>query len=235
MIRLYTAGQQFGLPDPSPFVVKTMMLLKMAGIPYEEAKMSFRGAPKGKIPYLRDGQLLLGDSHFIGHHLEKQFGVDFSGGYDSRELSIGWSVARMCEEHLYWLLVHDRWMDKDNFEKGPKHFFDVVPAAVRPFLRHVIRRQVRKSLWAQGLGRHTETERLSLGIGDINAIAEFMGSNPYLLGSRISGADASTFAMLWGAGAPFFRSELNLYIRQHKPIMTYIDRIRGQFFPEFSL
>ncbi len=233
MITLYNAGPLFGLPDPSPFVVKAMVLLKMAGVPFESRLMSFREAPKGKIPYIRDNGVLLGDSHFIQTHLTDKHDADYSGGYGPRETALGWTIARMCEDHLYWLLVHDRWENDKNFEKGPKHYFDVAPAPIRPVLRHVIRKQVRKALKAQGLGRHTDAERLQLGKGDVDAVADLLGSNTYLLGPRSSGADASVFAMLWGASVPFFNSELGEYIRLHKPVMGYVTRMREQFFPEF--
>jgi hypothetical protein len=51
MITLYASGPLFGQPDPSPFVTKAIMLLKMAGIPFEAKPLSFSNAPKGKIPY----------------------------------------------------------------------------------------------------------------------------------------------------------------------------------------
>jgi glutathione S-transferase len=35
MIILYTFGPYFGLPDPSPFVMKAEVLLKMANLPFE--------------------------------------------------------------------------------------------------------------------------------------------------------------------------------------------------------
>jgi hypothetical protein len=50
MITLYGSGPMFGLPDPSPFVVKAETLLKMSGMPYTKALTNFRTAPKGKIP-----------------------------------------------------------------------------------------------------------------------------------------------------------------------------------------
>jgi hypothetical protein len=34
MITLYNFGPAFGLPDPSPFVMKVETLLKMARLPY---------------------------------------------------------------------------------------------------------------------------------------------------------------------------------------------------------
>jgi hypothetical protein len=35
MIILYTFGPYFGLPDPSPFVMKAEVLFKMANLPFE--------------------------------------------------------------------------------------------------------------------------------------------------------------------------------------------------------
>ena len=48
MITLYTFGPAFGLPDPSPFVMKAQMLLKIAkaGLPGEHQGILPR--PKGQ-------------------------------------------------------------------------------------------------------------------------------------------------------------------------------------------
>ena len=46
MITLYTFGPAFGLPDPSPFVMKAEVLLKMAGLPYRtDASVRCRREP----------------------------------------------------------------------------------------------------------------------------------------------------------------------------------------------
>jgi hypothetical protein len=49
MITLYTFGSAFGLPDPSPFVTKAEVLLKMTGLAYQTDPTGFRRAPKGKL------------------------------------------------------------------------------------------------------------------------------------------------------------------------------------------
>jgi len=72
MITLYTFGPAFGLPDPSPFVMKAEVLLKMAGVPYRTDTTGFRKAPKGKLPYIEDGGEIISDSTFIRFHLEKK-------------------------------------------------------------------------------------------------------------------------------------------------------------------
>ncbi len=235
MIELYTSGSYFGLPDPSPFVVKAMMLLKLSGVPFETQPMSFSKAPKGKVPYIRDGDLLLGDSYFIGKHLERKHGVDLSAGYSEQDLAKGWAVARMLEEHLYFLLVWDRWMDDANFNAGPRHFFKMAPVPIRPVVRVIVRRQVRKMLRAQGLGRHTEAERVELGKGDIDAVSSLLGSNRYLLGPRISGVDATIYAFLASTACTYFKHPLVEVIRSNDMLMEYLRNIQAQYFQEFPV
>jgi glutathione S-transferase len=94
MITLYTFGPAFGLPDPSPFVTKAEMLLKLASLPYRtEASMAaFRKAPKGKLPYIDDNGTIVADSTFIRWHIEKKYGFDFDAGYDVRERATAWAV-----------------------------------------------------------------------------------------------------------------------------------------------
>jgi hypothetical protein len=162
MITLHTTGPMFGLPHPSPFVIKADVLLKMSGVEYRQAPMTFSGAPKGKVPYISDDGLALGDSYFIRRHLEAKYGIDYSGGYDAQKLALAWAVERMLEEHFYFLGVYERWLIDENFEKGPRQFFNMVPAPVRPILRVVVRGKVRKMVKAQGLGRHTAIKSVAL-------------------------------------------------------------------------
>jgi glutathione S-transferase len=234
MITLYHSGSYFGMPDPSPFCIKTMTDFRMAGISYESKRMSFGEAPKGKVPYIREGDLLLGDSFFIRRHLEAKHGADFSGGCSQRDLAVGWALERMAEEHVYLLIVYDRWMNETNFDKGPRQFFLMAPAPVRPLVRWMVRGKVRKMLMAEGLGRHTDAERLELGVGDARAIETVLGDKPFLLGERPCGADSTVFAMLWSAAVPLFESGLGTYIRNRPKLMGYMSRMRERFFPEFA-
>jgi hypothetical protein len=55
MMTRYIFGPYFGLPDGSPFVMKGMMLLKLAGLPYKEDRGGYQMAPKGKLPFIADG------------------------------------------------------------------------------------------------------------------------------------------------------------------------------------
>src|SRR5437879_1025966 len=139
MITLYTFGPAFGLPDPSPFVTKAEVLLKMAGLPYRTDTTGFRKAPKGKLPYIEDGGERIADSTFIRLHLEQKYGVDFDRGLDPERRAIAWAFEKLAEDHLYWAIVESRWSDDANFDKGPRTFFRVVPAPLRPIVIAMVR------------------------------------------------------------------------------------------------
>src|SRR5215207_933361 len=122
MITLYTFGPAFDLPDPSPFVTKAEVLLKMAGLSYQTDRNGFRKAPKGKLPYIDDDGERIGDSTLIRLHIEKKYRVDFDRGLSAEQRAVAWAFEKMAEEHLYWAVVEERWMDDENFAKGPKRF-----------------------------------------------------------------------------------------------------------------
>jgi glutathione S-transferase len=146
MITLHTFGPAFGLPDPSPFVIKAETLLKMSGLPYRTRTGELGKAPKGKLPYIEDDGELIADSTFIRWHLERKHRVDFDRGLDAEQRATAWAFEKMAEDHLYWALVDALWLDDANFRKGPARFFAKIPAPLRPFVIATVRRQLRTRL-----------------------------------------------------------------------------------------
>src|SRR5216684_4521900 len=151
MITLYTFGPAFGLPDPSPFVMKAEVVLKMAGLTYRTDTKGLRRAPKGKLPYIEDDGERIADSTFIRWHVERKYGIDFDRGLSREERATAWAFEKLAEDHLYWAIVAARWGDDANFAKGPRLFFRRIPAPVRPVVIAMIRRRVRNALRATGI------------------------------------------------------------------------------------
>jgi glutathione S-transferase len=234
MITLYTFGPAFGLPDPSPFVTKADVLLKMAGVPYRTETGSFGKAPKGKLPYLDDDGVRVADSTFIRWHLESKYGVDFDRGLDAGQRAAAWALEKMIEDHLYWALVHVRWVDEANFWKGSAEFFRRVPAPVRPIVIALVRRQVRKTLHAQGMGRYSPEEMLRLAIRDIDAVADCLGTRPYVMGDEPSSIDATVFAFAIGILCPRFDTPIRAATARHDNLKRYVGRMAARYYPEFK-
>ena len=239
MIILNTFGRYFGLPDPSPFVSKAEILLKMSGIPftanpYTTDMKAFNKAPKGKLPYMDDAGTIVTDSTFIRWHLEQRHGADFDKGLTSEQKGIAWAVEKMCEDHLYWAIVDSRWVDDANFCRGPIGFFDKAPALIRPVVVAMARRQVRARLKGQGFGRHSRPEIERLAAADLTSLSDVLGAKPWLMGAEPCGADATVWSFVAGALCPHFESPIRRSAESHPNLVAYRDRGFARWFPDIK-
>jgi glutathione S-transferase len=232
MITLYAFGPQFSLPDPSPFVIKAEVLLKMSGQPYGFNHKGFRKAPKGKLPYIDDGGERIADSTFIRWHLEKKYGIDFDRGLNPEQRAIAWAFEKLAEDHLYWAVLEARWMIDANFRIGPRTFFKGVPLPVRPIVVAMVRRHIRKVLHSQGMGRHARAEIEALAIRGIDAIATQLGHKPYFMGAEPTSADAAIFGFAASALCPEFETPIRMAAERHDNLRRYVGRMTARFYPD---
>ena len=231
MIILYTFGPQFGLPDPSPFVLKTMVQLRMAGLDFTKDSKGFLKAPKGKLPFIDDDGEIIADSTFIRRHIEKKYGFDFDAGLSVEQRAIAWALERMCEDHLYFALLHERWAHDANFARGPAQIFNMVPAPVRGAIRVVARHMIVKTCRLQGTGRHSPSEIAELAERDLDALATLLGGKPYLFGDRPCGADATLFSFVAHALVTIFEGPVHA-TAAHANLVAYRDRLMALYFPK---
>ena len=234
MITLYGFGEGFGLPEISPYVTKTEVQLKMAGLAYEKLRGDREQSPKGQLPYIEVDGERIADSTFIRGYLEKVFEIDLDSGLDARGRAEAWAIERMAENQLIWVMIHSRWLDADNFAKGPAHFFDEAPEGVREALRRDVQEQVRKNVFVVGVGRHSELEILALGLRSLAALSVILGEKRYLMGDRPCGADATVFGALAAILTPYFDSELRRQAESFPNLVAYVDRMMAEFYPDFA-
>ncbi len=236
MIILHQYQPAFGIPSASPFCVKAEILLKMAGLKYEtDLRGDPRKAPRGKLPFITDGDHVVADSEQIRKYLEEKYGAEFDSGVSDRDRSIGHAFARMIEERLYWAIVYSRWINEDNWPRIRDLIFAPVPALMRPIIVRLAQKQVKAKLYAHGLGRHTEAEIYSFGADDLNAIATQLDYNDYFLGNEITSFDAIVYPFLSTILLSSLVSPLKQSAEQHEAFRPYIARMQEHFFPEFDV
>jgi glutathione S-transferase len=230
MITLYAFGPMWGLPDPSPFVIKTQVQLKMADLPYAFEHAGPAQAPKGKLPFIVDDGETVADSTFIRDHLERKYGLDFDADLTAIQRAQAWALERMLEDHLYWAIVNSRWADDANFALGPAEFFAGAPEGVREGGRQ----RVIQNLHGQGFGRHRVEEVGDLAGRSFSALSALLGERPFLFGETPSGVDATAFAMVAAALVPRFTSPVRDAAESFPNLVAYRDRLMARFYPDLG-
>jgi glutathione S-transferase len=234
MIVLYGFGAGFGLPEKSPFVTKTEVQLKMAGLAYRKDRAMPPASPKGQLPYIVDEAETIADSTFIRAHLEGKYGFDFDAPLSLQQRAQAWAFERMIEHHVYWALIGARWVDAENFARGPAHFFDHVPDHLREKVREDAQFRVAENYLLSGLGRHAPDEDIDLAMRSLFALSVQLGDKRYLMGEEPCGTDATAFGALAGILTPFFDSSLRERAEKFDNLTAYVERMMRQYYPEFA-
>jgi glutathione S-transferase len=233
MITLHTFGPFMGSPDSSPFVMKAIALLKMANVPFETVLgLPFAG-PHQFLPYIVDGGVKIPDSGLIREHIERTTGFDFDAGLTPAERGVACAFERLCEDHLYFAMLHARWVDTPTFKAGlGRTMFDRIPAPARPLVKGMLRRMNASRLRGQGLGRHAGRDIERFGARDIAAMAAFMDGKPFLMGDKPCGADASVFGLVDAILTPPLTIPLRAAALGYPNLVAYRERCVRRWFPE---
>lgn len=227
-LTLFGIGPGFGLPEVSPFVTKTEVQLQMAGVAFTKERALPDASPKGQVPFLADGGILVADSTFIRMHIERIHGIDLDQGLTARQRAEAWAIERMIENHLTTALAYARWLLPENFAKGPGRWFDGAPQG----MREDVLGRVADALKAQGIARHAPDEVVELGDRSLRALSVLLGDKPYLMGEQPVAVDATAVGALAGIMTPFFESELRRRAEGYPNLVAYVARMMARYFPD---
>lgn len=224
MITLITYAPSFGQEAASPFCVKAIWLLNMSGQNWQREDIADpRKMPKQKLPAIRVDGTVIPDSDNIRAYLEQQ-GADFDAGLSDMEKATSRAFIRMAEEHMYFHVVLDRWVNDDVWPTIRDQYFSAIPALLRGFVTNKLRKTVVQGMNMQGLGRFTPQERMERLELDLSAIATRLWLGPFLFGDRPTAADASVAAMLSNMRATPGTTLLKTRVAEDEILCRYIDR-----------
>lgn len=113
----------------------------------------------------------------IIERLSRARGIDLDEGLSAGQRAISLAFRRMLDEHLYWTAVHSRWFEEPGWSLVRKGFFSRIPWPVRPVVERQVRRKIASALHAQGTGRHSQDDIWRLGVEDIRALGDLLGTD----------------------------------------------------------
>lgn len=234
MYTLLTFAAGFDEPSHSPFCVKAMCLLQMAGAPWQRQDLPNPGEmPYGRFPVLQSGDQLIPDSSFIQAHLEAQ-GAEFNTGLSQEDQARSHMLIRMVEESLRLSLVCERWLNDECWKIVWPEFFSQAPEPVRQELANGIRESVRAGLMSHGMAQFSEADRLRRVAADLDSLAGQLGDKAFLFSDAATAADAATvpvLSMLMNLPAD---TALRQLLRSYPTLVDYVARGRAAIYPPLA-
>jgi glutathione S-transferase len=231
MLTVYKFGPAWGMPDLSPFVVKLETYLRLAGIPYEAKKGDPRKGPKKKIPYVVDDGTVVGDTRFIIEHLETKRGISLDARLTPKDRAIAAAFHSMLEEHLYFVMVYERWQIDANWERLAPVIRQLlagagVPGPMTGLAAGIMRKGMLKTLSVQGTGRHSPSEVGRIGERIVGALAEQVGDGPFFFGAEPATIDASMYAFAAGLLDTPFDGPVRDAAARRENLKAYVERVK---------
>jgi glutathione S-transferase len=199
MIELVTLPAAFGMRNVSPFCLKAEMLLTALEIPFKKTELADpRKAPKGKLPYLAADGEVIADSELITEYVDRLTQGRVYAGLSPSEKAHGVALARLAEDHLYWIMVASRWLDDAWWPNVVEGFFGIAPKPLRPLVAGLARRQVRQTYYLHGLGRHSLDEQRGFATRDLQALEDTVPGSGFLFGKTPNIFDFTLAGMMAG-------------------------------------
>jgi len=228
MIDLYAFAPLWGLVDVSPFVTKVDVYLRLAELPYKLVPFSiesFTAAPKGKLPYIVDGDETIADSSFIVDYLKKKYSDPLDANLGPSMRAAGHTIKRMLEENFYWVIVAERWRDT----KAAVEQYPVMVGQPPEFVKAVVD-SLLGELLGHGMARHNADEVENIGKADLMALSDFLGENTFLLGKEPTSYDATAYSFVAHTIQPDYDSRMKRFIKTLPNLMQYWDRLTSRLY-----
>ncbi len=235
MIKLYKFSPAANLPDPSPFCMKVETFLKMSGLKYENIECNDpRKGPKGKLPFLEDGATTVTDSSFIIDYLTEHYQLKTDDWLDTKQLAIGHCLNKLLDERFYWIIVYSRWIDQNNWPQLRDHLFKSMIYPLRILIGGMVRKQIRRNLYGQGVGRHSAEEIYQLGRQDLQVMSDLLGDQDFIFGDKPTSFDCTLHAYVAGAIQCSFESPINDAGKEFDNLVAYNQRMNSRYYLGFE-
>jgi glutathione S-transferase len=223
MLILKQTTVEFNGINASPFCAKLELFLNYYQIPFNTEGALPMNGPYKKIPFVEYQGETIGDSELVLQRLIKDYQIEL--GLTQPQLAQGRAWQLLLEQHLYWVLVYNRWVPEDSWKKLESAFFAGIKWPLRPIIAKQSRKLAIKNLYSQGIGRFSLDQVLQLGREDLNALSIHLSANKYICGDTFSYFDLIAYATIKNINNPQMKVALTAVIQDFQPLLDYQQRI----------
>lgn len=186
----------------SPPCWKAHLALRFKGLEYDVVDVVLpaqikKHNPRGRVPALKDGDEIVVDSSDILTYLDKKYPEPPLNSKDPKERAMIRVLEDWADENLYFYAVYLRWKVPANFNRLKTGFFyKHYPPLVKVVAPTLGRKEVGSRANAQGVGLKSEAVVRKELYECFEAIDAMLEGQEYLVGSTLTRADISVFAIV---------------------------------------
>jgi glutathione S-transferase len=195
MPTLFSYPDLFGVADNNPFGLKVFAFMRLCELPFEHRHiLDTKQAPRGQLPYLIDGDHMIGDSDTIIAYLKRHYDLPIDSWLSAEQTNLGVLIRRTLDD-LYWPMSYSRWRD-DRFWP---HFRDAIlrehPEITASDLE-AAREYNRLRYHYQGIGRYEPEQVYARGVENLRVISELIKNDGLVFGGEPTTVDASIYGFV---------------------------------------
>jgi glutathione S-transferase len=195
MLTLYSYPTLFGVADNNGYGLKVFAFLKLAGVPFKhEHIFDASKAPRGQLPYVVDGDEVVGDSETILAYVTDKYRLTIDAALSPAQHATNLLVTRTLDD-LYWVMSYSRWKDerywpkfRDALKREHPHLTDDGLIKAKEFNA--------QRYYYQGIGRYEPDAAMARGLADLRALSELIPAGAYVHGKQPTGIDAGIYGFI---------------------------------------
>ncbi len=192
MLTLFSYPGLYGVADNNPYGLKVFAFLRLCHMAFQhEHILDPKDAPRGQLPYIADGNKIIGDSDAIISYVIRQYALPIDDGLTPGQLDTHLLVRRMLDD-LYWVISFSRWKDTRFWPLFRDAILRSHPGVTAEELDKA-RDYNFKRYHYQGIGRYEPDAVYARGLADLQVLAHIIPESGFLFGTRPSSIDAGVY------------------------------------------
>jgi glutathione S-transferase len=195
MLTLFSYPGLCGVADNNPYGLKVYAFLKLCNLKFQQEHIFDASiAPRAQLPYVVDGEEIIGDSDSIIARLTQKYSLTIDDGLTSSQRDTDLLIRRALDD-LYWVMSFSRWKD----ERFWPLFRDLIlrsHSGVTSDALEKAREFNFKRYHYQGIGRYDPDDAYARGLADLRVLANLLPINGFLFGAKPSSVDAGIYGFI---------------------------------------
>ena len=220
MLTLYSYPALFGVTDNNGYGLKVFAFLRLAGVPFRhEHIFDASNAPRGQLPYIVDGDDIVGDSENILGFVTQRYRLTIDAALNPMQRTTNLLITRMLDD-LYWVMSYSRWQDERFWPAFRAALLREHPSLTEDGLAKAKAFNHQRYHY-QGIGRFDPDAAMARGVADLGALATLIPSQGYVHGEKPTSIDAAIYGFIANIYFYDIDTPLKQFVATHENIVRH--------------